>query len=140
MLVFGEIFRQSAQEDAIVRGSGGEKRHAGPKLQVVGRTEDVVDGALFGPIDKVRTFPQPWPENRMREIGFRFRLAGDAVFVGHRALPQTSHLREDEPHPMRCLATRAEFVAHVTVERRLGIHEAVQIVWIIHRDALNSFP
>lgn len=55
-------------------------------------------------------------------------------------MPETLDLREDEPHPVSCLAIHLELRADLVKDAIVGIDKALQIIAVVHCVAGNANP
>src|SRR5262245_56572353 len=69
----------------------------------------------------------------MIEVGPGFLKCRNRKLPRHGTVTQPFNLGEDEPHPMGCFASVSQFGAYLVVNSVLRLDEALEIVWITHR-------
>ena len=65
-----EIFEQGIVENLVVGGRGHEQGQAGSEFQIVRIREDLFSAAPVHVEGKLRTFSEPWTQDRVLQIGF----------------------------------------------------------------------
>src|SRR5450432_3362483 len=74
----------------------------------------------------------------MIEISARLVARGDGEMSCGFAVAEAANLREDEPHPMRLLATRAKLGDRVFKRRGLRGDKALEMERIIHFESIRE--
>jgi hypothetical protein len=103
----------------------------------VDRTEDFARRLAFNVERKLRALSNPRAEDRVGEIGFRLVQRSDRETDRHGALPETSDLGKDEPHPMALLPPNRQLPTNLLIDRRLRVHEPLEIKGIRHAQLLE---
>ena len=127
-----EVLRQHLAEHGRLLRRACEQRHRRVELLPVGRAEDLTRGASAELGQDPRAVEEPWPEERVGEVALGLGQRGDGVPLRGGAPPEPGDLREDEPHPVRRLATGAQLAQRGVVDVLLGGDEAGQVVRIGH--------
>lgn len=125
-----EIFFQRSQKKFVVIRRLREESHRGSELEIVWRTEDLVDAAAFSVIDDRGAFAETRSEDRVLHIGFGFAQGADGVALRGRAVAEASDLRKDEPDPVAAFSARTQLAEHLLIDSGLGFEEALQVVWV----------
>jgi hypothetical protein len=76
---------------------------------------------------ELRAFPEPRAKDRVGEIGFRLVQRGDREADRHGALSEARDLGKNEPHPEALLPPDLQLLANALVDRRLCVHEPLEI-------------
>src|SRR6185295_16627797 len=117
----------------VCRGPA-EERHRRTELQVVGRVEDLEQGAVAEIIHQPRALQQARAERVMLRVRDRLRSRPNRIALRHRAQPEAFELRKDKPHPVALLGAATQLGDDARVDGRLGGHEALQLEGILgHR-------
>lgn len=102
--------------------------------------EDLFARSAVDGIRELGAFAQSKTKQVMGKIGFGFLDAGDGISLRGGTRTQSFDLRKDEPHPVRCLLARAQFVADLPIDPVLGVEESLQIVGVGgHCGELSNF-
>lgn len=112
--------------------NGGEKRHRGPQLEIVGRSHDSMRRFTVNLQERRATLRQSWPQHGMSEVGAGLLTRSDGIFLRHRAGPESGELRKNEPHPVRRLASALKLPKRVGKRRCLGSFKPGEVKGITH--------
>src|SRR6516164_2442478 len=74
----------------------------------------------------------------MFQVCLRFVSGRNTEVVRHRALAQTSELREHKPHPMTLLAALPQLGAYLLKDGILCIHKPFEIKRVVHGAKVTS--
>jgi len=110
------------------RGGAVKEGDRGVKFEVVGITEDLVNGAALDRVDETRALAQAESEQRMFKIGGCFVDVAELVLHGIFAQAEACDLGEDEPHPVAALATCSQLTAYLLVDGRLRLDKAPEVI------------
>jgi len=102
------------------------------EFEIVRVAEDLADRAVFDGVDELRAFAEAGSEDSMSGVGLGFRAGVDGESDGCGAATQAFELGEDEPHPVGLFLAGAEFGEDLGVDQRLGVEEALEVVWVVH--------
>lgn len=109
------------------------------QLHVVRAAENLMGGAVFQFEKNGDALSQASPEHGMGKIGLGLIERGNRVALCHGAEAKARDLRENEPHPVRRLATRPQFGNHLRKHRFLRLDEAFKVIKVFERRHL-PFP
>lgn len=137
-MLSSEIFAQAVIKDFVVGGDVRKQGHRGLKFHGIRVAKNIFDCAPVEGSHDSAALPQSWAEDRMVEVRLRFFTRGDRKLDRHVAVAQALDLRKNKPHPVTSLSTIAQFAADVFKDGLLGIHEALQMVWIVHVSSESS--
>jgi hypothetical protein len=129
------IFPQGVKELAILGRRQGEQGHGRTELQIVRRAEDLVQRTSVNQVYEPGAFSKPRTEDWVQGIGPGFVERRNREPVRGGTAAQTFHLRKDVPHPVRSLASGAQFGACVFVVL-LSFNETLEIVGVSGRNGM----
>lgn len=135
-----EVLVQGLLEDEAFRGGAGKQGYRGSELEVVGRAEDLMDCASLNLNNQFCALEQARAEDGVARVGLGFLERADAELIGHLAMAETLHLREDEPDPVAALVAGAEFGQDFSQDPVLGADEAVEMEGVFDGDLLLQYP
>lgn len=103
-----------AESALSILGCQREQRHAGYEFHIVGRAENLEERPPLDRKHDVGAGEEPAAEQRVSEIGARFRQIGNSEAVRGRRDTETAELGEDEPHPVASFPTGVQLRQGVT--------------------------
>jgi len=128
ILLPGEEFIQCRLKERLLGDGGGEERHRGAELEVVGVAHDRLDLAARRVEHEPDALLQARPEDGMLEIIARLRFRGEAVPLARLASPEGRQLREDEPDPVRLFPAGRQLAPDRAIDRILSRDESGEAV------------